>query len=131
MNKKHLSKSSDLLIFTFMTLLHCTGVIGVYLLAEGGFSIGTIGFSYNVPELLCFVPFLIPVVADILLRKLTDIKPYITLVSSLFAVILCFAFYLINPNGKEDSYMFFGENYIFFLLALISLAVRCVFQCNR
>jgi phosphate transport system substrate-binding protein len=71
---------------------------------------------------------LIPLIADILFRKLTDIKPYITLISPVIAVILCFVFYLIKPNGKEDNYMFFGENYIFFLLALISLAVRCVYS---
>lgn len=124
MNKKHLSKSSNLLIIILMTLLHCIAVLGVYLLAEGGFSIGTIGFSYDIPELLCFVPLILPLIADILFRKLTDIKPYITLISSLLAVVLAFVFYLINPNGKEDSYMFFGENYIFFLLALISFAVR-------
>ena len=128
MNKKHLSKSSNLLILILITLLHCIAVFGVYLLAEGGFSIGTIGFSYDVPEIVCFLPLLIPVIADVLFRKLTDIKPYMTLISPVIAVILCFAFYLINPNGKEDSYMFFGENYIFFLLALISFAVRCFYS---
>ena len=128
MNKKHLSKPQEVIILLLMTLLHCISVIGVYLLAEGGFSIGTVGFSYDVPEILCFLPLLIPVIADVLFRKLTDIKPYMTLISPLIAVILCFAFYLINPNGKEDSYMFFGENYIFFLLALISFAVRCFYS---
>ena len=70
MNKKHLSKSSNLLILILITLLHCIAVFGVYLLAEGGFSIGTIGFSYDVPEIVCFLPLLIPVIADVLFRKL-------------------------------------------------------------
>ncbi len=128
MNKKHLSKPQTILILVIMTFLHCIGVVGVYLLAEGGFSIGTIAFSYDVPELLCFTPLIFPVIADVLSRNLTDIKPYMTLISPVIAVILCFVFYLIFPNGKEDSYMFFGENYIFFLLALISFAVRCFYS---
>ncbi len=128
MNKKHLSKPKSILILTLMTLLHCIAVIGVYLLAEGGFSIGTIGFSYDVPEFVCFMPLALPFLADIILRCTTNIKPYITIISAVLAVAICFAFYLIHPNGKEDSYMFFGENYLFVLLALISLAVRCVYS---
>ena len=92
MNKKHLSKLQATIIFAFMTLLHCIAVIGVYLLAEGGFSIGTIGFSYDVPELLCFVPFVLPLIADIILRLKTDMSPYATLASALLAVIINFAF---------------------------------------
>lgn len=128
MNKKHLSASKNILIFALMALLHCIAGVSFYLLAEGGFSIGTIGFSYDVPELLCFAPFALPLFADIILRCKTDIKPYVTLFSAIAAVIISFVFYLICPNGKEDSYMFFGENYLFVLLALISFAVRCVYS---
>lgn len=117
MNKKHLSKPKYVLIVTLMTLLHCIAIAAVWTLAE-----------ISMPELICFTPLIVPVIADILLRRFTDIKPYITLISSLLAVVLAFVFYLVNPNSKEDSYMFFGENYIFFLLALISFAVRCVYS---
>ena len=64
MNKKHLSKSKVMLVTSAMVILHCLAVMGVYLLAEGGFSIGTIGFSYDVPELLCFAPFVLPLAAN-------------------------------------------------------------------
>ena len=123
MNKKHLSKPQTILAFALMILLHCIGVAGVYLLAEGGFSIGTVAFSYDVPELLCFVPFALPLFADIILRCTTDIKPYVTLISAITTVIISFIFYLIHPNNS-DNYMFFGDNYLFVLLALISFAVR-------
>ncbi len=119
MNKKNLSKSQAILILALMTALHCIGVVGVYLMTE---------LPYNFPELLCFIPLFIPIVADLLLRKLTNIKPYITLISALLAVILCFVFYWFKPNTAQDSYMFFGENYLFFLLALISFAVRCFYS---
>ena len=128
MNKKHLSKSKVMLITLAMVILHCLAVMGVYLLAEGGFSIGTIGFSYDVPELLCFSPFVLPLAADIILRLKTDINPYATLTSALLTVIINFAFYLIQPNSTETNYMFFGENYVFVLLALISFAVRCIYS---
>lgn len=127
MNKKHLSKSQTLLTLALMTLLHCIAVIGVYLLAEGGFSIGTIGFSYDVPELLCFAPLVLPLFADIILRCTIDIKPYVTLISSIATVIISFVFYVIQPNMSADV-MFYSENYIFFLLALISFAVRCIYS---
>ncbi len=127
MNKKHLSKPQAMFIFMLMILLHCIAVIGVYLLAEGGFSIGTVAFSYDVPELLCFAPFALPLIADIILRRTTDIKPHVTIISALFAVIISFVFYLIQPNSTETNYMFFGENYLFVLLALISFAIRCVY----
>ncbi len=126
MNKKHLSKLQAMFIFMLMILLHCIAVVGVYLLAEGGFSIGTIAFSYDVPELLCFAPLALPLIADIILRCVADIKPYVTIISALFAVIISFAFYLIQPNNS-NNYMFYGENYLFVLLALISLAIRCVY----
>ena len=119
MKKKYLSKSQTMLTLILMALLHCIGVAGVYMMTL---------FPYNMPELLCFAPLIIPVIADIILRCLTHIKPHTTLISSLISVALCFVFYLIFPNGKEDSYMFFGENYIFFLLALISFAVRCFYS---
>ena len=128
MNKKHLSKSKVMLVTLAMVILHCLAVMGVYLLAEGGFSIGTIGFSYDVPELLCFAPFILPLTADIILRLKTDINPYATLASALLTVIINFAFYLIQPNSTETNYMFFGENYLFVLLALISFAVRCIYS---
>ena len=128
MNKKHLSKPLTILTFVLMILLHCISVVGVYLLAEGGFSIGTLAFSYDVPELLCFAPFALPLIADIILRLKTDIKPYVTVISALLAVIINFAFYLIQPNSTETNYMFFGENYLFVLLALISFAIRCVYS---
>lgn len=127
MNKKHLSKPQAIFAFALMILLHCIGVAGVYLLAEGGFSIGTVAFSYDVPELLCFVPFALPLFADIILRCTTDIKPYVTLISAITTVIISFIFYLIHPNNS-DNYMFFGDNYLFVLLALISFAVRCVYS---
>ena len=119
MNKKNLSTPQTILNLAFMTLLHSIAVLGVYLMTE---------LPYNIPELLCFTPLLIPIVADLLLRKLTDIKPYVTLISASLAVIICFFFYLICPNFSEDNYMFFGETYIFFLLALISFAVRCLYS---
>ena len=119
MNKKNLSTPQTILILAFMTLLHCIGVIGVYLMTE---------VPYNIPELLCFAPLLIPLVADLLLRKLTDTKSYVTIISAMLAVILCFVFYLICPNFSEDNYMFFGETYIFFLLALISFALRSLYS---
>ncbi len=127
MDKKHLSKSQTILTFALMILLHCIAVVGVYLLAEGGFSIGTIGFSYDVPELLCFAPFALPLIADIILRLKTDIKPYVTIISAFLVIILSFTFYLIHPNNS-DSYMYFGDNYLFVLLALISFAIRCVYS---
>lgn len=126
MNKKHLSKPQIALIFLFMTLLHCIADIGVLLLAEGGFSIGTVGFSYDVPELLCFAPLLIPVTADILFRKLTDLKPFITLLAPILTVALAFIFFICSPHSAES--LFYGEHYTFVLLALINLAVRCFYS---
>lgn len=126
MNKNHLSKPKSILILTLMTLLHCIAVIGVYLLAEGGFSIGTVGFSYDVPELLCFSPLIFPVIADILLRLRTDIKPYITLISPTITSILAFIFFIVYPHSADS--LFYGENYTLVLLALISFAVRCFYS---
>ena len=126
MNKKHLSKPKTAIILLLMTLLHCVGIFGTLLLAEGGFSIGTIGFSYDVPELLCFAPLLIPVVADILLRKLTDLKPFITLLSPTLTVAVAFIFFACYPHSAES--LFYGEHYTFVLLALITFAVRCFYS---
>ena len=126
MNKKHLSKLKSALVLLLMTLLHCIAVFGILLLAEGGFSIGTVGFSYDVPELLCFVPLLLPVIADVLLRRLTDLKPFITLLSPILAVALAFIFFVCYPHSQGS--LFYGENYTFVLLALISLAVRCFYS---
>lgn len=126
MNEKHLSKSKSAFILLFVTLLHCIAVFGTLLLAEGGFSIGTVDFSYDVPELLCFVPLLLPVIADVLLRRLTDLKPCITLLSPILAVMLAFIFFVCYPHSQGS--LFYGENYTFVLLALISLAVRCFYS---
>ena len=127
MKKKQLSKLQNIFIFALITALHCVAIIGVYLLAEGGFSIGTVAFTYDVPELLCFAPLVLPLFADIILRCTTDIKPYVTLISAITTVIISFVFYIINPNMSADV-VFYGENYIFFLLALISFAVRCAYS---
>ena len=127
MDNKHLSKPQTIFTFAFMTLLHCIAVIGVYLLAEGGFSIGTVAFTYDVPEFLCFAPLVLPLFADIILRCTTDIKPYVTLISAIATAIISFVFYIINPNMSADV-MFYGENYIFVMLALISFAIRCAYS---
>ncbi|MBO7319398.1 MAG: hypothetical protein J6V06_05185, partial [Clostridia bacterium] len=126
MNKKNLSTPQTILIIILMTLLHGVGIFGVLLLAEGGFSIGTVGFSYDVPELLCFAPLLIPVVADLLLRKLTDLKPFITLISPALTVVLTFIFFACYPHSAAA--LFYGEHYTFVLLALITFAVRCFYS---
>lgn len=124
--KKHLNTPKSLLVCALMVILHCIAVIGVYLLAEGGFSIGTIGFSYNVPELLCFLPLIIPITGDLILRFKTDINPFLSLSSAFISVIIFFSVYVFYPHSAEA--MFYGEHYVFVLLSLISFAVRCVYS---
>jgi len=125
MEKKHLTPAKAVLACAGLTLLHLIAVVGVYILSEDGFSIGSVGITYDVPELLCFAPFVIPLAADIMLSIKTDIKPFVTLLSALVTVIFCFIFYATNP-GTTDG-VFYADNYIFFQLALLSFAVRCVF----
>ena len=125
MNKKKLSVSKTLVICVFMTLLYCFSVVSFYVLAQGGISSGTVAFSFEVPVLLCFIPFLFPVIADIILRIKTDIKPYATLTSAFASVVIWFVFYVIYPH--TDTPMIAGENYAFVMMALICLAVRCVY----
>lgn len=126
MNKKHLSQGVSVITLLFMTLLHCIADFGVLLLAEGGFSIGTVAFSYDVPELLCFAPLLIPVAADILFRRLTDLKPFISLLAPILTVALAFIFFVCYPHSANS--LFYGEHYTFVLLALINLAIRCLYS---
>lgn len=125
MNKKKLTNQKTVVICIFMTLVHCFSVACFCFLAKGGFSIGTVAFSFDVPELLCFMPFFFPVIADVILRIKTDIKPYATLISAFAAVIMCFIVYVIYPH--PDRPMGAGENYVFVMLALINFAVRCVY----
>ncbi len=121
--KKHLSKLQSTLIFAFMTLLHCICSVAVFLLANSPLN------DINIPELILplifFSPFLVPVICDIALRKKTDINPFATLFSPVLASIIFFAFYIISPTPEGSPY--FGENYTFVFLALISFAVRCVY----
>ncbi len=126
MKKNNLSVSKTALICIFMTLLHCFSVACFYFLAEGGFSIGTVAFSFDAPEILCFVTFLFPVIADVILRLKTDIKPYATLISAFAAVFICFIVFAIYPHS--DRPMVAGENYVFVMLALINFAIRCVYS---
>lgn len=115
MNKKHLSKLHYLLILTAMTLLHCISIAVVWALAE-----------ISMPELFCFMPLIVPVISDIALRRFTDIKPFITLFAPFIAVIITLIFFIVCPH--TDNSLFYGENYTFLLLALISLAVRCIYS---
>ena len=115
MNKKHLSKLHYLLILTAMTLLHCISIAVVWALAE-----------ISMPELICFMPLIVPVIADIALRRFTDIKPFITLLAPVLTVGLAFAFFILYPHTADS--LFYGEHYTFVLLALISLAVRCFYS---
>lgn len=126
MNKKNLSVSKTVLICICMTLLYCFSVVCFYFLADGGVEIGPLAFSFDVPELLCFVPFFFPVIADVILRLKTDIKPYATLISAFAAVVIWFVFYVIYPHS--DRPMQAGENYAFVMMALICFAVRCVYS---
>ncbi len=115
MKRKHLSKTQSALILFILLVIHCTAVFSVWLLAE-----------IKLPEFVCFLPLALPLAADIALRLKTDIKPFLTLIPSFFAVIVCFVFYLVCPNAS-DVVMFYGENYVLVLLALINFVVRCVY----
>ena len=115
MNKKHLSKPQYVLIITLITLLHCIAVTAVWYLAE-----------ISMPELICFMPLIVPVIADILLRRLTDIKSFITFIAPVTTVIIAFIFFIVYPH--TDNSLFYGANYTFVLLALINFAVRCFYS---
>lgn len=115
MNKKHLSSFQSVVIFALMTLLQIFSVFSVWALAE-----------ISMPELVCFLPLIVPVALDIFFRKLTDLKPFITLLSAVFTVVSAFIFFIFYPH-TEDS-LFYGEHYTFVLLALIAFAVRCFYS---
>ncbi len=117
MNKKHLSVPKTLLVCVFMTLLHIVGVMGTYILAE----------AYDMPELLYFLPLALPLIADLIFRIKTDIKPFVTILPAFITVILFFSLYVFFPNSAENR-MYYGDNYVAILLALISFAIRCVYS---
>ncbi len=117
MNKKHLSTKGTLLVCVFMTLLHIVGVMGTYILAE----------AYDMPELLYFLPLALPLLADLIFRIKTDIKPFVTILPAFITVILFFSLYVFFPNSAENR-MYYGDNYVTVLLALISFAIRCVYS---
>ena len=115
MKKKHLSLSQSALAFILMTLLQIFAVFSVWALAE-----------ISMPELVCFLPLIVPVAIDILFRKLTDLKPFITLLSAVFTVVSAFVFFIFYPHTADS--LFYGEHYTFVLLALITFAVRCFYS---
>lgn len=121
MNKKHLSRPYILLIAAAMTLLYGICSFSVAPLAASSLTESDFPLLWAVP----FLPLFIPVICDIILRIKTDIPPFVTTASSFVAVILTFALYVLYPTPENSPY--FGENYSFVLLSLISLAIRCVY----
>ncbi len=119
MNKKHLSLPKTLLVCVFMTLLHIIGVAGVYLIAE---------FCYQIPELLYFLPMAIPLIADLILRLKTDIKPFVTMAPAFVTALLAFGLVCLYPTGLELSETSSAEPTLFFVLSLINFAVRCFYN---
>lgn len=115
MKKKHLILSQSALAFILMTLLQIFAVFSVWALAE-----------ISMPELICFLPLIVPVALDIFFRKLTDIRPLITLLSALFTVVSAFIFFIFYPHTADS--LFYGEHYTFVMLALITFAVRCFYS---
>ena len=115
MKKKHLSLYQSALAFILMTLLQIFAVFSVWALAE-----------ISMPEAICFAPLIVPVALDIILRKATDLKPFITLLSAVFTVVSAFIFFIFYPHTADS--LFYGEHYTFVLLALITFAVRCFYS---
>ena len=115
MKKKHLTLSQSALAFILMTLLQIFAVFSVWALAE-----------ISMPELICFLPLIVPVALDIILRKATDLKPFITMLSALFTVVSAFIFFIFYPHTADS--LFYGEHYTFVMLALITFAVRCFYS---
>lgn len=122
--KTHLTKGKTALNLVLLTILHCIGILGVCFLA-----LGEINMSFDVPEILYFVPLIIPVVASVILRIKTDIKPYTMLIPPVICVGIFFIYFVYKVlYTSEDVSIYYNDDYFLFELALISFAVSCVYS---
>lgn len=126
--KTHLTKEKTCLFILILTLLHIIAIVGVAVLAGGITISDTMGIDFDIPDILCFAPLLLPLILDFVLRLKTDIKPYATVISPVICtVIFSLVFVIRLLNAKEAYSLYYNDDYFLFQLSLITLSVRCVY----